>query len=67
MWFIVIINATLATTDLFPGGNSRTECEQMIQRAMVAEPQPLPPGIRVACVDSSQVESWRPMGPPAKQ
>jgi hypothetical protein len=58
MWFVIVISTTLATQDIYPGGNSREECEQIVEKARASNPQPLQPGIRVECVASSQVESW---------
>jgi hypothetical protein len=57
-WFIIIVNTTLATTDLYPGGHSREECEQTIEKGRGANPQPLAPDIRIECIESSQLGSW---------
>jgi hypothetical protein len=54
MWYIIVISTTLATIDLYPGGNSREKCER-IERAMAAAAQP---DVRMECVPSSQVEPW---------
>jgi hypothetical protein len=58
MWFAIVISTTLATTDLYPAGNSREECERMIEKARAADPQPPRPDIKIICVESSQVENW---------
>jgi len=71
MWFIIVINTALATTDLYPAGHSKEQCEQTIEKARSAEPQPPQPDIRVECVESSQLESWSKAGhafrPPAER
>jgi hypothetical protein len=53
-WSAVVSSPT--TTDLYPAGNTKEECERFVAQARPA--QPAGSDITIACVDQSSVNGW---------
>jgi hypothetical protein len=57
-WSLIVSSATLATTDLYPAGDSREACERLAEQARAAQPAAAAADVAIECLDSSALDAW---------